>query len=339
MLVLASLLFLNIAGASKDTFQIKPYLHFHNNQSINVSWQYKKAQPEHFTIPLDQACGFEEKFYQLSGMKLPQKIKSIPCLGGSETLRLSFLADTQEGFETNQAFGEMIESFDSHSVVLGGDIIQNADDDDEWKALFKAFEKTLSQRVLVPVIGNHEYRGDSDAKNWEKYFGFNANEAFYSIWLGPVKLIVLSSNFEDDPSMVLRQLKWLEEELKKPAPWKFVVFHHPMFSKSIMHMSFYWRKEYLPLRQYYLPLFEKHKVDVVLNGHSHIYEHSLKDGIHYITTGAAGGKFGKEGGSNPFEIKSALDRTLIQFEIGLTALRMNAINLDGKTIDDLYLRK
>lgn len=305
-----------------------------------VTWQYKRSsEVEHFKIPLEKACDFGDMYYQIHGMAKPIRFKGIPCAESLENTKFSFIADTQEGPETSAQFAEMIDAFDSHAVILGGDIVQTASDDDEWVDLFKALSKATSHRLMVPVIGNHEYRDDSEGKYWEKYFGFKANEAFYSVWLGSVKLIAISSNFEDDPSMVLKQLAWLDSELAKPAPWKIVVFHHPPFSRSIMHASFYWRREFEPLRQYYVPLFEKHKVDMVLNGHSHIYERSIKDGIHYVTTGAAGGKAGTEGAKNPFEIKAMHERTVVQFEVSSTALRMISVNLTGKTIDNLLLTK
>lgn len=40
-----------------------------------------------------------------------------------------------------------------------------------------------------------------------------------------------------------------------------------------------------------IPLVEKYGVKIVFSGHTHIYERSFKNNIHYIIGGPSGGKF------------------------------------------------
>ena len=37
-------------------------------------------------------------------------------------------------------------------------------------------------------------------------------------------------------------------------------------------------------------ILEKYKVPLVLSGHTHMYERSYKNGVHYIVAGPAGGR-------------------------------------------------
>ena len=38
-------------------------------------------------------------------------------------------------------------------------------------------------------------------------------------------------------------------------------------------------------RRFLTPLFEMYDVDLVLNGHDHLYERSAKNGVDYVVTG------------------------------------------------------
>lgn len=103
------------------------------------------------------------------------------------------------------------------------------------------------------------------------------------------------------------QTRWFEAQLKKYRAAKdidFVVvfFHHCAYCTSTAHAS------EGGVRQEWVPLFEKYQVDLVINGHNHVYERTdvLKggrvakklpiggtaypetDGVVYVTAGAAG---------------------------------------------------
>jgi 2',3'-cyclic-nucleotide 2'-phosphodiesterase (5'-nucleotidase family) len=80
-----------------------------------------------------------------------------------------------------------------------------------------------------------------------------------------------------------------------------VFFHHCAYSTTVAHAS------EGGVRAQWVPLFDKYQVDLVINGHNHIYEradvlrggvskktpigatvHSETDGTTYVTAGAAG---------------------------------------------------
>jgi 3',5'-cyclic AMP phosphodiesterase CpdA len=61
------------------------------------------------------------------------------------------------------------------------------------------------------------------------------------------------------------QAAWLDEVLREnPQPWTVVVLHHPLFSVSE-------GRDEPDLRDAWLPVIERHDVDLVLNGHDHAY--------------------------------------------------------------------
>ncbi|MFE7530304.1 fibronectin type III domain-containing protein [Kitasatospora sp. NPDC057542] len=104
-----------------------------------------------------------------------------------------------------------------------------------------------------------------------------------------------------------KQTKWLERTLKdlrndETIDFVVVFFHHCAFSTTVAHAS------EGGVREAWVPLFEKYRVDLVINGHNHIYERTdailgnkvskqvpsgatiepAKDGVVYVTAGAAG---------------------------------------------------
>ncbi|MEC4017242.1 purple acid phosphatase family protein [Streptomyces sp. H27-D2] len=103
-----------------------------------------------------------------------------------------------------------------------------------------------------------------------------------------------------------RQTKWLDRRLAalRASPgvdFIVVFFHHCAFSTTSAHAS------EGGVREEWVPLFEKHGVDLVVNGHNHVYERTdairggevakplpigasvdSREGIVYVTAGGAG---------------------------------------------------
>ncbi|MEU4348523.1 metallophosphoesterase family protein [Streptomyces sp. NPDC023838] len=104
-----------------------------------------------------------------------------------------------------------------------------------------------------------------------------------------------------------KQTRWLDKrlaELRADRHVDFIVvfFHHCAFSTTNAHAS------EGGVREAWVPLFEKHQVDLVINGHNHVYERTdailknavgrkvpigertdpTRDGIVYVTAGGAG---------------------------------------------------
>ncbi|MFC1761213.1 fibronectin type III domain-containing protein [Planctomycetota bacterium] len=163
---------------------------------------------------------------------------------------------------------------DARFALHAGDLINNTHVDLEWAGWFKAGGFLHSQWSGIPVAGNHEYRREKQSKvlsmQWRPQFTLpvagelpeRLHETVYSIDYQGLQVIVLNSN-----ELIEEQTAYLEKQLKKPGNhWKIVTFHHPIFSprrgvstqNSLMAAQ--WK-----------PLFEKYNVDVVLQGHDHLY--------------------------------------------------------------------
>jgi hypothetical protein len=93
---------------------------------------------------------------------------------------------------------------------------------------------------------------------------------------------------EAPPQHQVTQQRWLEDTLTEaaataPDTWRLVVFHRPAHSSG-HHGS------HAPMQEAAGWELQDWGADLVLNGHQHIYEDVLVDGLHHVTapTGALG---------------------------------------------------
>jgi 3',5'-cyclic AMP phosphodiesterase CpdA len=103
-------------------------------------------------------------------------------------------------------------------------------------------------------------------------------EYAYSFQYSNALYIVLDSNFS-----IEEQTPWLEEQLATTtATWKFVMFHHPVFSSRRA-------RDNPELRDAWTPVFDKHHVDIAFTGHDHAYLRTFPmNGGQKVATAAEG---------------------------------------------------
>src|SRR6266511_813115 len=149
-----------------------------------------------------------------------------------------------------------------------------------YQAFLQSYDQSWGRvnPVARPVVGNHEYLtdgstgcdpGNTGAAGYFSYFGGaagNAGEGYYSYDIGAWHLIALNSNCDDaggcDPSSP--QGRWLATDLAAHANTCTLAYWHiPLFSsggRAEQNSASFWKTLYAA------------GVDVVLNGHDHIYE-------------------------------------------------------------------
>lgn len=127
-------------------------------------------------------------------------------------------------------------------------------------------------------LGNHDAITDGgDNEVAHPKFGMGGHN--YVLRLGGVRFVVADSNDLDRD--------WLRGALEAESGdrWTVPVFHYPVYSPGSGHGSTPGYRPSLPR------LFRRKGVDMVLNGHDHIYSvtKSLR-GIRYVVTGGGGGE-------------------------------------------------
>ncbi|MEV6018718.1 metallophosphoesterase family protein [Streptomyces sp. NPDC051997] len=189
-----------------------------------------------------------------------------------------------------------------------------------WDLFLKQTETVARTVPWMVTTGNHDMEawyspngyGGQSARWTLPGNGFDPRNApgAYSFVYGNVGVVALDAN---DVSYEIpankgysqgRQTAWLDKrlgELRRQVDFVVVFFHHCAYSTST-HASDG------GVRDAWVPLFAKHQVDLVINGHNHVYERTdaikggtvgrqvpvgattdpTRDGIVYVTAGGAG---------------------------------------------------
>ena len=110
-----------------------------------------------------------------------------------------------------------------------------------------------------------------------------------------VEVFVLDSNTLGEDQTRLEdgvdaaQLEWLDRALRESAArWQVVAMHHPIHSPSRRRFWIFGRRgPDVRLRAQLEPLFVEHGVDVVFQGHQHLYARLRpQQGVRYLVSGA-----------------------------------------------------
>ena len=177
---------------------------------------------------------------------------------------------------------------------MGDMAYENGTDAQFQERYFDVYEKTLRNTVVWPAMGNHEGRMANGVTGVGPYFDAyvcptegeagglkSGTEAYYSFDYGSSHFVVLDS-FDVDRSPRGAMAQWLRADLEQTkADWLIAYWHHPPYSKGSQDSDV--SRESIEMRENILPILESHGVDVVLTGHSHIYERSMLMDSAYST--------------------------------------------------------
>ncbi len=161
------------------------------------------------------------------------------------------------------------------------------------RSLFGLFPEILRNTNLWSALGNH----DADAGHTAYFDVFNfptkgeaggapsGTENYYSFDYHNIHFVCLDSVV--NPDSVAMQ-KWLRKDLalanKNPATqWTIAYFHHAPYSKGTHDSDDpkQYKDRMRKMRWNFVPIFDEMGVDLVLAGHSHVYERSYLIQGHY----------------------------------------------------------
>ena len=157
-------------------------------------------------------------------------------------------------------------------ILLAGDLVDRGNERTNWDHFFMRAEEIFERIPVMPCVGNHEYL-DQGPRLYRSFFALPRNGPatvdpglVYHFETGGAFFAMLDSTLAvSDPRAARRQAEWLDAVLTKSrATWKFVMFHHPVYPSHP-------RRDNPELRHAWVPIFDKHHVDLVLQGHDHAY--------------------------------------------------------------------
>ncbi len=175
-------------------------------------------------------------------------------------------------------------------LLTTGDNAYRSGSNEQFQAgFFEPYGPILRNVPVWPVYGNH------DARRWAFFdlFSLPANgesgglpsgtEHYYAFDHGPLHVVVLDTQASDlSPGSPM--LDWLRRDLAATRqPWRVAAFHHPPYTRG-SHNSDEPDDSggrMIAVRRNVLPVLEAGGVDLVLSGHSHMYERSRLLSCHY----------------------------------------------------------
>ncbi len=227
------------------------------------------------------------EYYFLTG---PDDERAFSILHGGDSR-----SDREERRRVNMMMSAMVtdslanesQADDILAFAHGGDYVATGTDLEQWSGWFSDHEKTTAEdgRMLpiIPARGNHD-----TGKIFNEAFGFPEGDLnYYGLNLGPlVRLVTLNT----ETATAGDQAKWLDKELKtfrSQNVWMLAQYHRPAFPAVKAPGS---------ALQSWVPIFEKHNMDLVCEADGHTIKRTIpirgnvqdKTGVVYIGEGGLG---------------------------------------------------
>lgn len=278
---------------------------------------------------------------------------------GFEPFSFVYYGDAQNNIDSavprvfRQAFADRPEA---KVVVNAGDLIDNANSEEQWGQWHQADGFINSQVNSISIPGNHEYSGGLSTF-WRPQFPYPDNgpgneelkqTAYYVDYQG-VRFIGLDSNHQSNATLMAAQTGWLEQVLAgNPHKWTVVTFHHPVYSTTGTRNN-------PNVRAQWGPLLERYGVDLVLQGHDHSYGRgnvatarksgAVHNGVVYVVSVSGGKMYALNGGTNwtgnGAEVVSQSQNTQLYqlIDVAGDQLRFEARYANGEHHDGFLIRK
>jgi 3',5'-cyclic AMP phosphodiesterase CpdA len=275
-----------------------------------------------------------EYCYSIAGWSAPTALHTARRAGSGTPLRFVVFGDSGAGSEGQLAIRDQLGLVPFDLMLHTGDVAYERGSLTELEsAFFAMYQGYLRNVPAFPASGNHDYETASAAP-FRQVFALPENggelglERWYSFDYGDVHFVALDTEWE-----LTAQAEWLDRDLSQnQLPWTIVYLHRPPFSSGYHGGS-------LAVRDAFVPLFERHHVQLVLAGHDHDYERTLPiQGITYVVTGG-GGRYTRPVGASDFTAFSQEVLHFVQGTVDGDSLTLRAIDATGQQIDSVTLTR
>lgn len=285
--------------------------------------------------------------YQISGggrVLAEYTVRTAPA--GPRPFRLIAFGDSGTGGWSQWRLARRMRGYAPDLMIHVGDLIYPRGRlEDNPRKFFDPYGPLIASVPICPCMGNHEYRLD-DAQPFLDAFvlprngpsGARPEEHYWFDYAG-VRFVGIDSN-HDEPVFREAVAPWLDEVLAGAGDrWKVVFFHEPVHTQGRYPPA-------VKLLNTIIPVIERHRVDLVLCGHNHMYERSypIRGGRHvapgegtvYITTGAGGANLAEAQLPMPDTLAVWNDRvhSFTMADVGPERILLRQIDVEGRIIDE-----
>jgi 3',5'-cyclic AMP phosphodiesterase CpdA len=214
-------------------------------------------------------------------------------------------------------------------VTTGDNVYDNGEPAKFPAQLDEPYRELRRTRPLWVTLGNHDVRAGHGATQL-RYLGLP--DLPYAKQLPGVQLLFLDANRVDQA-----QADWLEARLSARGPrFRVVVFHHPAWSCSNHDST-------EAVGRLWVPVFERHRAALVLNGHDHNYQRFVSDaGVTYVVTGGGGKRLYRLDrcpAGTPARVAGAFRNHFTAVEVHARSLTLTAVSDGGAALDRAVIQR
>ncbi len=262
-----------------------------------------------------------------------------------ELLRFVVFGDCGTGSAAQHAVARAIaaEAVAPDLVMIAGDVIYPPADASAWDARFFAPYRALLPAVrFYAVPGNHDYEIQGGKPFFEVFTlprnGPDGLVPESSYWLERAGAVLIAHDTNQSVALLRQEaVPWHTEIARRAATFRLVFQHQSMYSSGPNFAE----PPSPQLRELLSPVYSATGVDVVFNGHDHLYERTRPiGGVIYVTTGAGGAELYARAATNPFTLAFANDRHgYTHVELSGRALLLRQMDTTGRAYDAFALTK
>ncbi|MEN8252243.1 MAG: metallophosphoesterase [Patescibacteria group bacterium] len=265
--------------------------------------------------------------------------KEIP-----KTFSFAVIADA-ETYKTPSRHNDILEhiiakskTFKPDFALFTGDIlVSDFPDKPRLQNVKNLIEKYYDD--YYTVIGKHDIEcGLKCIDAWQEvFYDINYEKEderilYHSFDYENTHFVLLSSEYPIKHSVDNKQLAWLDEDLANTDKDHIIVASHVppvnFFKKSAKECHDMTCSE--PQRTKLINILKKHRVDLVISGHEHVFDHKIVDGIDFILAGNSGN--GKRYKNSTWEDSFSL------INVSQYGINLRALGADGHLIREIKIK-
>ena len=202
-----------------------------------------------------------------------------------EVLRFAVYGDTRDGHDVHRQLVADVLGFRPALVLQTGDLVHHGGAAEEWRIFDDITGAMRRQLPYYPARGNHDVSAEGFYEARVTRPVLSGNKLYYAFEQGDVHFVAIDTQQPLGPES--EQGRWLEADLAQAqAAGRTIV---PFFHKAIFSIGPHAAEADVQALQPILhPLFRRHGVRLVFQGHDHVYYRTVRDGITYVVTGGGG---------------------------------------------------
>lgn len=277
-----------IVKAQGDTANFTAHPFEFNGISQTVGLKYNGSNKLYVTHKA-QATGLTPgtRYYYRVGDGITWSEPGSFTTSSSDAFTFIYVTDPQGSSESDyNIWGNTIKAAynkfsDARLFVMAGDSIDTGqtspNDEQEWLYYFSKAQDVFLNLPIAPALGNHEGKSNP---NYEYHYNLPVNPdaecipktSVYSFDYGNAHFAVLNTEMLDTAAAFKPQIDWLRRDMvATDKKWKILILHKPLYSAGD-HIS---DADIVDiLKPSLLPVVDELGIDIVLQGHDHVYARS-----------------------------------------------------------------